>query len=282
MKMSCGLFGLATEMEQDFWGLMKNLKTIGFHAVEPLVALPGDPALDMLDQLPPFLKALLWTSERIADMQPELKKIGLVISSGHIGFGLGVNPSDMDEAILQTAEKTGIKHFLTSMTFDSKEKAEYCAIQLSMANEKLNPYGVTLGYHNHEMEFQVMDRENSDTLMDYFLACSDKNVKLELDTGWQMYGGNDVLAFMQQHRDRIQAVHLKDFVKDYQKLPRDDSFAAIGDGELPTKEIVAFASELELFDCGFMIDQDKAAKNAVLLEDLQKGMEYLRSLYVSR
>ena len=126
-----------------------------------------------------------------------------------------------------------------------------------------------------------MDDGNGLTLMDYFLSVSDENVKIELDTGWQMYAGNDVLAFMQKYRNRIQAVHLKDFVKDYQNAPKDDAFAAIGDGALPVKEIIEFLPELNLFDYGLMIDQDKAAKGAGLQEDLEKGMKYLKSIGVN-
>lgn len=278
MKMSCGLFGLAQDMEHDFWRTMRNLKQIGFDAVEPLVAYPGDPSIAMIDQLPPFLKVLIWSTDKIVEMKPQFEEIGLTISSGHVGFAPGTNPADFTDSILEAAEITGIKHFLTSMTFDTKEKAEYCADQLSKVNQKLNPHGISLGYHNHEMEFRPMEDETEVTLMDYFLSVSDKKVKLQLDTGWQMYAGSDVLKFIKKYKNRIQSIHLKDFVKVYQKIPKEDAFAAIGDGALPVREILAIIPELDLFDCGLMIDQDKAAKGADLQEDLAKGLKFLKNI----
>ncbi len=231
--------------------------------------------------MPPYLKALIWTVDKIVDIKPQLEEMGLCISSGHIGFAYRVNPADVTDAIIQEAQETGIRHFLTSLTFDTKEKTEICAEQISEANRKLNPHGITLGYHNHDMEFHAMDDGAGLTLMDHFLSVSDEKVKIELDTGWQMYVGNDVLAFMQKYWNRIQAVHLKDFVNDYLNVPKDDAFAAMGDGALPTKKILEFLQELNLFDYGLMINQDKAAKGAGLQEDLEKGMEYLKSIGVS-
>ena len=278
MKMSCGLFGLVQDMEHDFWRTMRNLKQMGFDAVEPLVAYPGDPSIAMIDQLPPFLKTLIWSTDKIIGMKPQFEEIGLTISSGHVGFAPGTNPVDFVDSIIEAAEITGIKHFLTSMTFDTKEKAEYCANQLSEVNQKLNLYGITLGYHNHEMEFQSMQDGTEMTLMDHFLAVSDEKVKLQLDTGWQMYARSDVLKFMKKYKNRIQSVHLKDFVKGYQEIQKEDAFAAIGDGVLPVREILAMIPELDLFDYGLMIDQDMATKGADLQEDLGKGMKFLKKM----
>ena len=82
---------------------------------------------------------------------------------------------------------------------------------------------------------------------------------------------------MKQHKDRLISVHLKDFLKGYADMPEDDAFAAIGDGALPTPEILALLPALSLMDNGLMIDQDKAAKGAVLSEDLRKGAAWLKT-----
>lgn len=102
------------------------------------------------------------------------------------------------------------------------------------------------------------------------------NVKLQLDVGWEMYGNSDVISFIRKYKDRIQSIHLKDFVFNFENISKDEAFAAVGDGMLPTQEILSLISELNLIDHGLMIDQDKAASGKNLMDDLVKGIEYLR------
>lgn len=278
-KISCGLFGLATEIEKDLWSVMDNLKTSGFAAIEPLVCFHDDKALDQPDAVPSWLKAIMWKSEKVQQLLPDLKKRGLEISSAHVGFMFGSDPVDYVEEMIQISKETGICQFMTSMEFETKEKAEYAAEQLSLVNKELNKQGVSLGYHNHFMEFKKILVEGKEiTAMEYFLQISDPCVKLQLDTGWEMYGGSDVLAFMDTYPERIISVHLKDFLAGYDTMERGDAFAAVGEGVLPTKQIIEKLSALSLMEYGLMIDQDAPAKGAILTDDLRKGMEFLKSL----
>lgn len=275
MKLGCGLFGLAFEMEQDFWGTMKKLSDMGFTAVEPLYAFRDDPAQQPDSPLPSFLKTILWNEDRVAEYLPKLKELGLTISSMHAGFLFGKELEEGCEELLRFAEKSGIHRFMTSLEFDTVEKTEHAVRLMNRAAEILEGSGVTLGYHNHSMEFKHMDGNSGKTFMDYFLEQTSPSVQLQLDVGWQMVGGSDVIAFMKKYRDRIVSVHLKDFLSNYAEIPKDDAFAAIGDGALPAAEILALLPELTLMENGLMIDQDKPAKGAVLSEDLKKGTAWL-------
>ena len=143
---------------------------------------------------------------------------------------------------------------------------------MNSAEEALRGTGVSLGYHNHYMEFLPYQ---DGTLMDYFLELTRPEVKLQVDIGWQMYGGSEVVPFLRRNKDRIVSVHLKDFVKGFEKVEKDDAFAAVGEGALPTEEVLAMLPELELMDNGLMIDQDRAVKGAVLSSDLAKGAAYI-------
>ena len=278
MKLGCGLFGLAIELEKDFWGTMKMLADAGYTAVEPLYSFPKDPALLPDSPVPSFLKTVMWNDERVAEYLPRLKELGLEISSMHVGFLFGKDVREGCEEMLAFAGKYGVRHFMTSLEFDSPEKADHAANLMNTAADMLRSSGVSLGYHNHAMEFTALGDGSGRTLMDAFLEKTVPDVRLQLDVGWQMFGGSDVVAFMQRHKERIVSVHLKDFVKDFKTIPEKDSFAALGDGVLPTPEILSLLPELNLMENGLMIDQDKAAKGAILSEDLQKGAAWLAEL----
>jgi len=279
MELGCGLFGLAYDLENDFEGTLKQLGQDGFTAVEPLYAFQGDPALAPDSPLPSFLKAILWDERKVINMLPRLREWGLTIASMHVGLAFGVKIEDALPELIVFSEKTGIRNFMTSLEFDTLEKCCAAAKLLNHANQVLNPYGIRLGYHNHYMEFNRADADDSEgTLMDYFLAHTSENVKLQLDTGWQMYGGDDVIAFMKKYPNRIFSVHLKDFVAGYEKIRQEDAFAAIGDGVLPTEDILTQLPNLPLFAHGLMIDQDRAAKDHALPADLRAGADRLAHL----
>lgn len=274
MDLGCGLFGMAFELDEDFWGSFEKLAKAGFTAVEPLYAFENDPALAPDSPVPGFLKTIMWDSKKVEAYQPKLKDLGLTISSMHVGFLFGKSIEEGCADMLAFSQKSGVKHFMTSMEFDSKEKADAAIELMNRAADTLKETGVSLGYHNHYQEFQRM--EDGRTYMDYFLEKTDPSVKLQLDVGWQLFGGDDPVEFIRKYADRIVSIHLKDFVSDFKNTAEDDAFAAIGDGALDTRGILELMPTLHLMENGWMIDQDKAAKDAVLSEDLAKGAEYIR------
>lgn len=277
MKLGCGLFGLAFELEKDFRGTLQKLADAGFTAVEPLYSFPNDPALLPDSPVPSFLKTIMWNDSLVAVYQPMLRELGLTISSMHVGFLFGKELEEGCEELKAFSEKSGVRHFMTSLEFDTIERMENAARLMNKAAEYLRDSGVTLGYHNHAMEFQPLEDGSDKTMMDAFLEQTGPEVQLQLDVGWQMYGGSNVIPFLQKHKSRIVSVHLKDFLRGFEKMPEDDAFAAIGDGALPSQEILSLLPELTLMEHGLMIDQDKPAKGAVLSEDLRKGADWLKA-----
>ena len=275
MKLGCGLFGLAFELEQDFQGTMQKLADAGFTAVEPLYSFPNDPALLPDSPVPSFLKTIMWDDTRVEELLPMLRELGLTISSMHVGFLFGKDIKEGCEELIAFSEKSGVHHFMTSLEFDTSEKMKSASQFMNMAAEYLRGSSVTLGYHNHAMEFKCLEDGSGRTLMEAFLDETCAEVQLQLDVGWQMYGGSDVVSFIKQHKKRIVSLHLKDFLRGFAEIPEDDAFAAVGDGVLPTQEILSLLPELKLMDNGLMIDQDKPTKGAVLSEDLRKGAAWL-------
>ncbi len=67
--------------------------------------------------------------------------------------------------------------------------------------------GLAFAYHNHPIEFASYDGQRG---IDILLARTDAAlVKWELDVAWAAAGGDDPVALLQSHSDRIRLLHAK-------------------------------------------------------------------------
>jgi sugar phosphate isomerase/epimerase len=78
---------------------------------------------------------------------------------------------------------------------------------LSQASERIRSAGMTLGFHNHEVEFHTVDGIRP---IDILAANRDINT-FHLNLGLCLKGGGDPLAFIRQCSGRIQSVLCQDF-----------------------------------------------------------------------
>jgi len=108
--------------------------------------------------------------------------------------------------------------------------------------------GLTLGYHNHHMEFARLE---SGTAYDLLLSRTDPElVRMELDVGWARAGGVEPHEILARYPGRFVACHLKDFAPD-RPLPADLSGAPIPDMArmvAPGDGVVDFAKVLAEMD----------------------------------
>jgi sugar phosphate isomerase/epimerase len=71
--------------------------------------------------------------------------------------------------------------------------------------------GLKLAYHNHFMEFADHD---GITGYDLITRADLRLLRLEIDLGWVLVGGADPLEVLARHADRVDMLHVKDFVRD--------------------------------------------------------------------
>lgn len=109
-------------------------------------------------------------------------------------------------------------------------------------------HGVGLMYHNHEFEFKG-DEVESGYVLDAILD-SDPDVTLELDTFWTHYAGIDPAAYMEEKKDKLSMIHIKDYLSftgggeaGGQEMP---SFCSIGSGKMNNVPILEWAEKNEL------------------------------------
>jgi len=91
----------------------------------------------------------------------------------------------------------------------------------------VKPYGMRVGYHNHDFEFKPLDGELP---WDIFFGSTREDVVMQLDTGNALQGGGQPTAFLEKYPGRAVTVHLKEY-------SAADENALIGEGDVPWAEV---------------------------------------------
>lgn len=159
------------------------------------------------------------------------------------------------------------------------ERAEAMAERLAM-------HGIELYYHTHHIEFQKYDGE-------YLLDMMKNNTSklgFELDVHWIQRAGVNPVTFIQEYKDRIALLHLKDYrigkldvneddLKDmaafFHKFTNLIEFAEVGEGNLDIPAVIA--AGLESGAKYFLIEQDDTYGRDPF-DCLQTSAENLRKL----
>jgi sugar phosphate isomerase/epimerase len=81
----------------------------------------------------------------------------------------------------------------------------------AMLNEKavaLKTLGISLGYHNHNVEFAAIGKTTGWEILAH--ETDPKLVSFEIDIGWLAAAGVDPVAFFKRYSGRVRRVHVKD------------------------------------------------------------------------
>jgi sugar phosphate isomerase/epimerase len=198
---------------------------------------------------------------------------GLVICATH-------EPSpvilDEPERAIETLQRLGCR--LTAyawpegVDFGEAGSINTLVRKLDAAGARFRAAGITLGYHNHDIEFV---RFGGAPVLEYIFAhTAPQNVVAELDTYWVQAGGGDCVEWCCRMRDRLPFLHLKDYGMG---LDRKPFFAEIGQGTLPFARIIA---EAERSGCQwFIVEQDTCPHDP--FDSLRISFDYLKANLVS-
>jgi sugar phosphate isomerase/epimerase len=140
--------------------------------------------------------------------------------------------------------------------------------KLDLAGAKFKAAGLTLGYHNHGLEFFKFQGA---PVLDYIFAHTNpQNLVAELDTYWVHFGGGDCVDWCRKLRGRLPFIHLKDYAMTLEHKP---TYCEIGTGNLPFRRII---DEAERSGCEwFIVEQDTCPGDP--FESLRQSFEYLRA-----
>ena len=201
------LYSVRNECAKDPEGTIKAVAKMGYKAVE-FAGYHGRDA-----------KAL----------RTLLDDVGLTCCGTHIGLEtmLGDNLPKTIEFNQTLGNKFLIVPGLPGKYTKTRQGWQEAADVFNVLADKVKPHGMRVGYHNHSVEFKMLDGELP---WDTFFDRTKKEVVIQFDTGNGVAQGGDPVKFLKRKPGRVASVH----VKPYSKTKPN---ALIGDDEQPWKEI---------------------------------------------
>lgn len=175
------LYSLTRDCDLDLLGRIKAVGELGYSFVE----FAGG-----YDDIP------------VETMKKALADAGVKALSAHVGL-------DKLEKDLPYLAELGVKLIIVpSAPFTTREEAKELAEDLNAFGKKCAPYGIKTGYHNHTDEFFM---DEGKYLLDWLIEYSDpENVVFEFDCGWVSAAGVDPVEYINAHKGRVAAVHIKE------------------------------------------------------------------------
>lgn len=209
MEYGIQMYSVRDITETNMEGALKALAEMGYSYVEfaGFFGIPAQTIKEMLD------------------------KYGLRVSGTHTGWQ---EVAEHFEETLAYHKAIGNKNIIIpGADLSTKAKLDAFIDMLNEFQPKLAAEGITLGYHNHDHEF----KPNEDGQIIYDEIVARTKIALEIDTYWVYAAGKDPVALMEQLKDRLPVIHIKDGLSNRDGRP-------LGLGTAPVKAVYNKAVEM--------------------------------------
>ncbi len=189
---------------------------------------------------------------------------------GIVGVLANINICEEQERkLFEICSKYNVLDIGVSSSFSECRDAEAYIRRINAFASRAKNEGFTFSYHNHGYEFIKLDC--GETAMALFLKGFDaETVDFMPDTYWIHDGGYDVRYFLNQTKNRVNILHLKDM----KRTEQGHTFTEVGNGNLYFKGIIKTA-----VDCGikhFVVEQDSCEGNPI--ESLRQSYKYIKKV----
>ena len=232
------LYSVRDSMAEDFEGTLKKISELGYSSVE-------------------FAGFFGHTAEQVNEI---LAKYNLTVSGTHSGFDDLVN--NYDETVAYHKAIGNKYYIIPGYDLWSQEKLDKFVEQVNPICEKLAKDGITLAFHNHYKEFEVL--ENGEMVYEQLIYRT--NLKLEVDTYWAFVGMKNPIGLLERLGDRVIFAHIKDGDVNKNGKP-------LGMGEAPVKDVVAYVKSK-----GVPMVVESETCNPTGLAEAEICINYLKSL----
>ncbi len=144
------------------------------------------------------------------ELKKQIEPYGSHVVSGHI---FPMNPQTIDP-VIEYYTALGAKYLVNPMNvFRNRDEVLAACEMYNKVGKRIHEGGLKFCYHNHFHEFQRFGDKN---VMELIMENTDPSyVGIQLDTYWALRGGYDPVAFINEHADRVWAIHQKDLAKEY-------------------------------------------------------------------
>lgn len=208
------------------------------------------------------------------DVKSWLDEYGLICSGTHTGMDL-IAPEKLDETIAYHKAIGCTNLIVPGCDWSTPEKSAAVIETLNNAQKKLAENGIRLGYHNHSREFFP----TADGIVFENEVLEKTTADVEVDTFWLFNAGLNVIEFLEEHKDRIRMVHLKDGVpsakedKNFDNVHNNVTGYSLGSGEAPVKAVCEWAKKNNIL-C--VVESEGLQPTG--LEEVKRCIDFLRTL----
>jgi sugar phosphate isomerase/epimerase len=222
------LYSVREDLKKDLMGTVRGVAKLGYECVEFYA---------------PYYE---WTLDYAKQVRKELDTLGVHCYSTH-NSTQSFTPDGINKAI-ELNQALGTRYIVMSHPGEVKDIDGWkrVADTLNKANTTLVSHGLHAGYHNHELEWKLVDGQKPIELL---AANTDKSIMLQLDVGTCLATGNDPVAWVEKNPGRIRSMHCKDW------SPEKGYRVLFGEGAGPWKKLFA-AAESEAGIEYYLIEQE--------------------------
>ena len=239
MNYGLQLFSVRDITKDDMEGALRGVAAMGYEFVE-FAGFMGHPA---------------------EQVKAWLDQYGLRASGTHTGLA-ALTDDVLDETIAYH-KAIGCKNIIVPYEkLETKEAVDAVVDRLNQLQSRLAAEGITLHYHNHDHEF----KPNQDGIIAEEEFLNRTRINLEVDTYWVFAAGKDPVEFLNQHKDRISVIHLKDGVGGHEGK-------SLGLGKAPVKEVRETALAL-----GMEMVVESEGLEPTGLEEVKRCIDFLKTL----
>jgi sugar phosphate isomerase/epimerase len=240
------LYTVRKEMLEDNIGTLKKIASLGYKEIESAGSEKGS-----------------YYGFKPAEMKKVCKDLGMTLRSGHVHY------DDNWQLTIDQAAESGQEYLIVSVMptkGQTVDNYKHVAEIFNKAGEACKKSNITLGYHNHDSEFE---KENGKVLYDVLLENTHPEfVKMEMDLGWVIVTGNDPLAYFAKYPGRFPLWHLKDMDM------KEKHSTEFGKGGLDVKKMLQNAHKAGMKY--FFVEQEEYSGTA--FDCLEYNMKYLKDL----
>ena len=239
MNYGLQMFSLRDITKDDMEGALREVAAMGYSAVE-------------------FAGFMGYSAQQI---KAWLDQYGLRASGTHTGLAL-LTDDVLDETIAYH-KAIGCENIIIPYEkMETKAMVDAFIDRVNVLIPRLKAEGIKLHYHNHDIEF----KPNEDGVIPEEEIINRTELGLEIDTYWAFAAGKDPVQVLNDHKDRISVIHLKDGMGDREGR-------SLGLGKAPVLQVRETALAL-----GMEMVVESEGLDPTGLEEVKRCIDFLKGL----
>lgn len=256
------LYSVRDQLPKDYAGTLKQIGGLGFKEVE----------------------SAGYFDHSAAEVKQAMSAAGLHLVSAH--YSMDDLHSQLDQAI-SFSKEVGVSYIICSFPGHKHPVPEkdddvftledwrWNAEQFNAIGVKVKAAGMQFGYHNHTMEFHVI--EGVVPYMELMRLTDPAHVTMEMDCGWVTVAGANPIEYLRKYPKRITMLHVKDFknITATSSISNEPTIVELGQGTIDYRPILAEAAKSGVVKHCFV---EQEGYNVPPMEGLKIDADYMHKL----